>query len=119
MYDKRGIQKCAEACLASSLECDYAIAAFLKSENADKLKDCIIHLLECAAIARATVAVMSIGGQFSEKQCRLCIDVCYSCAQVCEAHMQWAQANAGACADSCRRCAQICEDVISHMVTDN
>jgi hypothetical protein len=108
------LQKCAAACLASSLACDYGIAAFLKSEHAEKLKACIATLLECASVCRATLSVMSIGGVFSERQCSLCIDACDYCAQVCEAHMQWGGEHTKACANTCRRCAEICEDTLAH-----
>ncbi|UPK72575.1 four-helix bundle copper-binding protein [Chitinophaga filiformis] len=104
---------CAEACAACSLACGYCVTALLKSEYAEKLKNCTAVLLECIAICEATVAVASLNGIFGEQQCRLCIAACNKCAEVCEAHMQWEAAHCKTCADACRHCADTCEDAFN------
>jgi hypothetical protein len=109
------LKKCAEACLACSLACDYCVSSLLKSEKTEKLKDCIKTLLECTAICKATVAVISLEGTFSEQQCRLSIDACNRSAEVCEANMQAEPEHCRACADACRQCADICEETFNVM----
>ncbi|WP_410683906.1 four-helix bundle copper-binding protein [Chitinophaga filiformis] len=110
---RKELKICAEACVSCSLECSYCVTALLKSQHAEKLKNCTAILLECIAICKATVAVATLDGVFSEQQCRLCIDVCNKCAEICEAHMQWESEHCRACADACRRCADICEESFS------
>ncbi|MES2267440.1 MAG: four-helix bundle copper-binding protein [Bacteroidota bacterium] len=72
---------------------------------------CIQLDLECAAVCRAATELMSLGSEYSEHLCRLCVDACKACAEECEKHAQMGMEHCKKCAEACRRCAEACEQM--------
>ncbi|WP_415807187.1 four-helix bundle copper-binding protein [Bordetella muralis] len=59
---------------------------------------CIKLDMDCAQICRLSASYMARGSEFAQALCRLCAEVCQSCADECANHQM----------DHCQRCAQAC-----------
>lgn len=102
---------CIDACAACAVACSYCATECLKEANPEKLVKCIQLDLECAAICRSAVEVMSLGSEFSADLCRVCANACNACAQECEQHAHMGMDHCRRCAEACRACAKACEQM--------
>lgn len=66
---------------------------------------CIKLDMDCAQICRLAASYMARGSEFAQMLCRLCADLCQTCAEECAKHQM---AHCQRCAQVCRRCADEC-----------
>lgn len=93
--------------------CNQCAAACLDEKEVEHLRKCIQLDLECAAICRAAVEVMSLGGRLSAEICACCADSCTACADECDKHAAMGMDHCRACADACRACAAACLEMVA------
>jgi hypothetical protein len=104
-------QDCIDACTACAVACSHCATECLQEKNVGELTKCIQLDLECAAICRSSVELMSLGSEYSHHLCRICADVCNACAEECEKHAQMGMEHCRECAEACRKCAEVCESM--------
>lgn len=104
-------QECIDACVSCAQACTYCATACLREEQVAHLRKCIQLDMECAAICRAAVELMTLESDFSEHLCRVCADVCNACAAECEQHAAMGMDHCRVCAEACRLCAATCESM--------
>ncbi len=109
-------QECINACTECANTCDYCASSCLNEATVIDLRRCIRLDLECAAICRAAVEVMSIKGLYSEQLCNICAEICRDCAEECQRHADMGMEHCRECADACRKCAAVCEDMVHQAV---
>lgn len=97
------VNECAMICSHCSMEC-------LKEEHVHDLVKCIQLNLDCAAVCRTAVELMSRGSEFSERFNERCAEICNACAEECEKHSDMEHCKQ--CAEVCRRCADTCMEVV-------
>ena len=102
-------QECIDACVSCAQACTYCATACLREERVAHLRKCIRLDMECAAICRAAVELMTLESDFSAHLCRVCADVCNACAAECELHAAMGMDHCRVCAEACRLCAATCE----------
>jgi len=101
---------CAEACNACALECNHCASACLQEPDLKMMTRCIALDLDCAAICQLAAAAMARESEHATAICRLCADVCQSCAEECSEH---SHDHCKRCAEACRRCAQECRQMVA------
>lgn len=106
-------QECIDACNDCAVICNHCAMSCLQEQDVKAMTRCIQLDLECAAICRAAVEVMSMNGEFAEQLCQLCADICNRCAEECERHADMEHCRE--CAETCRRCAEICAQMAAHV----
>ncbi|WP_310587354.1 four-helix bundle copper-binding protein [Dyadobacter sp. 50-39] len=102
-------EECIASCEACARACTYCATSCLQEENVTHLRKCIRLNLECAAICRAAVKLMTLESDFSAHLCRVCADACNACATECEQHAKMGMDHCRICAEACRLCAANCE----------
>ncbi len=98
-------KECINACNDCLADC---LACATEMIGEETTNDCPKCCLEGAAICRACVEVMAIGGEHAAALCQLCSEVCQYCAEQCSAHKH---KHCQQCAKSCRHCADTCQAV--------
>jgi len=98
-----------QACVACAVACSHCATECLKEEDVKMLSHCIQLDIECAAICRSAVELMSLGSGYSEALCQVCADVCNACAEECEKHAKMGMEHCSECAEACRNCAKACQ----------
>ena len=94
-------RECVEACseCAQACEnCNYQCCA----GDSGPMAVCGRLFLDCAAVCRLCVDLLSRGSTMSAKICELCISICEACAAEC----------AGQSAEPCQQCAEACRTCI-------
>lgn len=99
------MQTCIETCNECAVACDHCTSACLGENDVKVLARCIALDIDCAAVCRAAVGLMSRGSELSAEICDLCARVCEACAEECEKHDT---DHCRECAQACRRCAEEC-----------
>ena len=102
------MQNCIEACNDCAVSCDHCAAACLGENEVRMLARCIALDVDCAAVCRTAVGLMSRGSELSAETCDLCARVCDTCAEECERHDM---DHCRECAQACRRCAEECRQM--------
>ncbi len=102
---------CIDACGACAVACSHCATECLKEDDVKMMAKCIQLDLECAAICRSAVEVMSLGSPYSGQLCRICADICNACAEECEKHAEMGIDHCRECAEACRACAAACEQM--------
>ncbi len=101
------MQDCIDACMDCSQACYECFSECLNEPDLNARKGCVSMLIECAKMCEMSVAIMSIGGQFSKEHCNLCATVCEKCADECamfkDTHCQKCSDICHACADECKK----------------
>ena len=105
MSHKR-FQPCIDACSECATECNHCATSCVQEEHVHHLAKCIQLDLECAAICRSAVEMMSLGSNYSRELCDLCAGICEACAGECDKHSDLKHCKA--CDDVCRNCANEC-----------
>lgn len=100
MKDLNSYEACIEACLRCAAECQQCATFCLREDDVAKMAKCIQLDNECAAMCYAAAQMMSLGSNHAMAICRICADICESCAKECSKHE----------ADHCQRCAVTCRD---------
>lgn len=101
-------RECISACVACAIACNHCAASCLGESNVEMMARCIQLNLECAAVCRNAVELMSLGSERSEALCRVCGEICEACAQECEIHAVHGMDHCKYCAEACRKCAEEC-----------
>jgi CHAD domain-containing protein len=100
---------CAQACTACADAC-------LSEEQIDQLRKCIRSDLDCADICETTARVLSrhtgYDANVTRAQLQACIQVCNSCGDECERHVERHE-HCRICAQACRRCAEACQALLA------
>lgn len=91
-------------CWRHCIACASAMAG-LRSEN-----DCPRCCMECAAICRTCVELMTMGSTYAADVCAICADACDWCGDHCAAHNH---DHCQRCAAACRACADACRKMIA------
>jgi hypothetical protein len=91
-------KECIDACNACAVECNACFAACLQEEDPKMMARCIALDADCAAICSLAANVMARNSELSKHLCRVCSEVCLTCANECEHHDH----------DHCKRCAEAC-----------
>ncbi|WP_229251206.1 four-helix bundle copper-binding protein [Emticicia sp. BO119] len=104
-------QDCIQACNACATICSHCATECLKEEHLHHLTKCIQLDLECAAICRSAVELMSLESEFSADLCKICSKICKACAEECEKHAKMGMEHCRECAEACYKCATICEEM--------
>lgn len=65
-------QACIDACAKCTQACYECFSACLNEPDLNVRKNCVSMLVECAMMCQMSVAMMSMGGQFSKDHCGLC-----------------------------------------------
>lgn len=102
-------QSCIEACVRCAQACEHCANACLDEHDVEKMADCIRSDRDCAAICWLAAGYMSRGSQFIEDVCRLCAEICETCAAECRKHEH---EHCQECADACERCAEECRKMV-------
>jgi hypothetical protein len=98
-------QDCIDACNRCADACDHCAASCLLEKDVAAMARCIAHDMDCAQVCRAAAGLMARGSQHAGALCRLCADLCRTCAEECGQHpMDHCQQ----CAEACRACAAAC-----------
>ena len=96
---------CIAACLKCATVC-YHSAMSAVNEGPQETLSCAPKDLECATICTATAQLMSMGGTYAGRLCKLCAEVCEECAVMSESYkIQHCQE----CAETCRLCVIECD----------
>jgi hypothetical protein len=66
---------CIEACAACAVACDNCVTSCLGEIHLETLKRCIQLDMECAAICRSAVVLMSLGSTYSSEILEICADI--------------------------------------------
>ena len=98
-------QSCIDACLRCSTICNHCASSCTKEEHIKMMARCIQLDMECAAICLITAQMMSLGSAKAIDLCRLCADICITCAYECAKHDT---DHCKVCATACHECAEEC-----------
>lgn len=99
-------KSCIDACLECIAVCNHCASSCLQEKDVDKMANCIRLDLECAAICKAAVELMTYGSEHANAICQICADICNACAEECEKHSDMEHCQH--CARICRTCAEEC-----------
>lgn len=103
------LARCELTCLSCADAC-------LGEDTPAKLRGCIRHDLDCAAVCRATAEVLlrhtSGPGSVLHAQLHACIVACQECGDVCEAHAHHHR-HCAICAQVCRECQALCNEALA------
>lgn len=99
---------CVEACMACTVACHHCASACLREKDVNPMARCIALDLDCAAICELATAAMGRDSENARAFCRVCADICETCADECARHgMDHCQA----CAKACELCARECRQM--------
>ena len=101
---------CIEACHACAAACNVCAAACLREEDVAMMATCIETDLDCAQICWLTALLMERNSPHAKELCRICVEVCDLCADICAAHEH---DHCQECASACCRCADQCRTVLA------
>ncbi|MBK4738824.1 four-helix bundle copper-binding protein [Noviherbaspirillum pedocola] len=96
---------CIEACNACASACDFCAASCLQEQDVKMMARCIALDMDCAQICRLAAGYMARGSEHAKAICRLCADICQTCADECGKHQM---SHCQECAAACKRCAEEC-----------
>nr|WP_312946739.1 four-helix bundle copper-binding protein [Superficieibacter sp.] len=97
--------KCIELCYKCAAMCDFCAASCLRDEDPGRMTECIRLAVQSAGICRLTAQFMSLESPYFKQLCRICVDICKSCAEECAKHQN---DHCQRCAKTCRYCADAC-----------
>jgi len=99
---------CLEACNQCAIACSQCLSACLQEVDVKAMARCIALDVECAETCRFAATVMARGSEHIATTCRLCAEICDSCAVECAKH---AHDHCRRCAEACRTCAAECRQM--------
>ncbi|HHT75221.1 MAG TPA: four-helix bundle copper-binding protein [Methanomassiliicoccaceae archaeon] len=100
------IDRCIQDCRICHSVCVATLSHCLRmgGEHADERH--IIALQDCADLCKLSEDALIRSSDMMERICRLCGDVCISCAESCESFKD--DRSMALCAETCRTCADSC-----------
>ncbi len=105
-------EDCIAVCLGCASFCNHTALWCTDVEtHRMEMKKCIELSLECAALCAATAQLISMGSERAKDMCRLCAEVCESCAAQCS---KFNNETLIACAELCGKCSNVCRALHAH-----
>lgn len=104
------MQACIDSCSKCAQVCFECFNLCLNEPDLNARKNCVSTLVECAMMCQMSVAMMSMGGQFSMEHCAVCATICEKCAQECK---MFKDDHCTKCANICTMCADECRKMAS------
>jgi len=99
------MQSCIDACVSCAQECERCAEACLEEKDIRSLAECMRLDRDCADMCWTAAGLMSRSSHFAHDACRVCAEICDTCAGECAKHeMDHCQR----CAEACRTCAEEC-----------
>lgn len=99
-------QNCIDACADSIVACKNCANEDLKEHDVEALARCIKLNHDGAAVCILAMQAMSSDSEFVKQICKLCAEICTSCADECDKHEHIEHCKI--CAEACRKCALEC-----------
>jgi hypothetical protein len=103
------MEKCIQECLDCYSQCMNTVMHCLKMGAKHSEPNHIKTLLDCASICRTAADFMLRNSLQHRKICRICAEVCNSCAQSCE--QIGGSDQMMKCAEICKSCQESCEKI--------
>jgi hypothetical protein len=79
-------KSCIAACSECAVECAHCESECLNEQDIKMLTRCIRLDHDCAAICLLAMEAMARGSEFAKQICKLCAEICNTCAVECEKH---------------------------------
>lgn len=78
----------------------------LKEQDVEVLARCIKLNHDCAAVCILAMQAMASDSEFVKQICKLCAEICTTCANECDKHEHIEHCKM--CAEACRKCTLEC-----------
>ena len=101
------MKACISACNASIASCKKVQNMCLKTKSS-KMAACMPYCKECIVGCMAASQLMSMNSTSSMDMCRICANICDSCATECE---KFDSEDGKKCAINCRRTSKLCREM--------
>jgi hypothetical protein len=88
--------ECLEACIECLKACNTCFDACLREDDIKMMAGCIQLDRACADACAFAIQAMTTNSPFVKEICRLCADICESCARECAKHDH----------EHCKKCAK-------------
>jgi hypothetical protein len=102
---KGAMSGCEEQCVRCQTTCEKATAYIKKAGGKTASSQRLALLADCIAMCKTSAGFLGRDSQFHPKVCKLCADVCASCAKSCE---ELNDPKLKDCVEECKKCTESC-----------